>query len=220
MSLINSQRKSCIDVFNSFLVKDAKYAGKYELPIIKQEKTIPSKLIAFSKAISCKDYDQWVHFYEDDFLFERIWRNPCKYLENLKKFQGVILPDFSLYRDMPLVMQIWNIYRSRAIGNWLQKNGVKVIPNIRYGDRRTFYISCDGIDKHGVIAVGSHGNMKHSDDREVFLSGFDIIVQILQPVAIIIYGCAPDKYFNKYRELGIKIIVFESEFAISHKGVV
>lgn len=75
---------------------------------------------------------------EDDFLFERIWRNPRKYLEVLQRYEGVILPDFSLYRDMPLVMQLWNIYRSRAIGHWLQMNGVTVIPNIRYGDRRTY----------------------------------------------------------------------------------
>ena len=63
-------------------------------------------MIAFSKAISSKDYEQWVHFYEDDHLFERLWNNPRKYLPILERFQGVILPDFSLYRDMPLVMQL------------------------------------------------------------------------------------------------------------------
>lgn len=29
------------------------------------------------------------------------------------RFNGVILPDFSLFRDMPLVMQMYNILRSR-----------------------------------------------------------------------------------------------------------
>ena len=159
MSRINSQRKSCIDVFNAFLVAFATYAGLFEFPIIKPTYDIPNRLIAFSKAISCKDYDQWVHFYEDDHLFERIWRNPQKYLDILKKYNGVILPDFSLYRDMPFAMQIWNIYRSRAIGHWLQSNGIKVIPNIRYGDRRTYKICCDGISKNCVIAIGSHGTI-------------------------------------------------------------
>jgi len=219
MSSINSQRSSCIDVFNAFLVSTATYAGELELPCILPTYETPDKVIAFSKAISCKDHEQWVHFYEDDYLFERLWRNPLKYLALLKSFKGVILPDFSLYRDMPLVMQSWNIYRSRAIGHWLQANGVKVIPNIRYGDERTYKISCIGIAKHCVIAVGSHGNLKHVIDRKFFLEGLEVIIKNLQPSAIVIYGSAPDKYFEKYINAGIKIVVFDSEYSSTHKEV-
>lgn len=116
MSSINKERTSCRDVFNAFLVTLATYSGIYEFPKLNPTQHIPNKVIAFSKAISCNDYNQWVHFYEDDYLFERLWKNPKKYIEILKRYKGVILPDFSLYRDMPLAMQIWNIYRSRAIG--------------------------------------------------------------------------------------------------------
>ena len=94
MSRINSQRKSCIDVFNAFLVAFATFAGIFEFPCIKATYDIPNKLVSFSKCISCKDYNQWVHFYEDDYLFERIWRNPQKYLDILKRFNGVILAGF------------------------------------------------------------------------------------------------------------------------------
>jgi hypothetical protein len=219
MSKINCSRNSCKDVFNAFLVSMATYAGIFEFPRIKAIYEIPNRLIPFSKAISCKDYDQWVHFYEDDYLFERIWRNPRKYLEILKRYNGVILPDFSCYRDMPLAMQIWNIYRSRAIGHWLQINGIKVIPNIRYGDRRTYRISCDGIEKHGVIAFGSHGTMKHIRDRVIFLAGIDVAISILKPSVIIVYGCASDKYFKKYADAGIKIVVFASDYSATHKEV-
>lgn len=220
MSKLNNERKGCIDVFNSFLVRTATYAGIFEFPRIESTNDIPEKVVSFSKSLSGTFYDLWVHFYEDDYLFERIWRNPQKYLSILKKYKGVILPDFSLYRDMPLAMQIWNIYRSRAIGHWLQENGVRVIPNIRFGDYRTYSIACDGIEKHGVIAVGTHGNMKNREDREVFLNGFDVIVNILKPIAVVIYGTASDKFFKKYKEAGILIIQFDSEYATSHKEVV
>ena len=220
MSLQNSQRKGCKDVFNAFLVESATYAGIYEFPCIRPTYDVPNKLVVFSKALSCKDYDKWVHFYEDDNLFERIWRTPRKYLEVLKRYNGVILPDFSLYRDMPLNYQHWNIYRSRAIGHWLQVNGIRVIPNIRFGDRRTYQVCCDGISKHCVIAMGSHGNMKHKADRDIFFEGFDVVVRKLQPSVIVIYGTAPSKYFQKYNDAGIKIVVFESDFSTSHKEVV
>lgn len=220
MSLNNSQRKGCIDVFNSFMVALATYAGIFEFPIITPVYLIPNKLIAFSRIKTCKDYNKWVHFYEDDFLFERLWRNPRKYLEILKKFNGVILPDFSVYRDMPFAMQIWNIYRSRAIGFWLQTNGIKVIPNIRFGDKRTYWICCDGISKKSVISVGTYGSLKNKTDREILIEGLDVVVKQLKPVAIIVYGSAPKNIFGKYEEKGIKIVAFESDYAISHKEVV
>lgn len=219
MSLINSLRKGCADVFNAFLVSTAKYAGFWEFPRIDATQFIPNRVLPFSKAVSksLRDFDCWVHFFEDDCRFERLWRNPRKYVSRLRKFNGVILPDFSLYRDMPLVMQLWNIYRSRAIGHWLQENGIKVIPNIRFGDKRTYRYCCSGIEKGCVIAVGSHGNIKGTEDRECFLTGFDYVVKRLSPSAVVIYGSVPDKYFKKYQDAGLRIISFESEFAAFHK---
>ncbi|MDO4468203.1 MAG: hypothetical protein Q4C49_14570 [Bacillota bacterium] len=62
MCIINSQRKSCKDVFYAFLVELAYYGGIFEFPIIQPTYCIPNRLISFSKAISCTDYNQWVHF--------------------------------------------------------------------------------------------------------------------------------------------------------------
>lgn len=220
MSRINAQRKSCIDVFNAFLVEDATYAGIFEFPVIESCCDIPNRLICFSKSIACRDYNQWVHFYEDDSQFERIWRTPRKYLDILKRYNGVILPDFSLYRDMPYVMQVWNIYRSRAIGNWLQHNGIKVIPNIRYGDRRTYKIACDGIENGSVIAIGTHGTIKNKNDRAVFVEGLETVISIIDPKVIIIYGSTPEEIFKKYEDRNIGIVRFSSNYDIAHKAVV
>lgn len=147
MAKENINRSGCKDVFHAFLVKNASYDGNLEMPCIKAEDAVPQNVITFSKAVRSKEYDNFVHFYEDDVNFERIWNNPNRYLPILKKFDGVISPDFSLYRDMPLVMQQWNTYRSRAIGHWLQTNGITVIPNIRFADERSFAFCCDGISR-------------------------------------------------------------------------
>ena len=219
MSLSNSMRRNCRDVFKAFLVRFAEYAGLFEFPVIKTTQSIPNRLISFSKALSSTDYDQWVHFYEDDYLFERLWNNPQKYLEKLSRFNGVILPDFSLYRDMPFVMQLWNIYRSRAIGCWLQNNGVTVIPNIRYGDKRTFRICCDGIGSGGVIAIGTHGTIKNKEDKRIFSEGLSSVVKIVSPSVIIVYGSAPDDIFSVYRDSGILIVNFESDYSVRMKDL-
>ena len=219
MSKKNATRSGCKDVFHAFLVKNATYDSPLEIPCLRMERRKPHKLIAFSKAVHSADYDAWVHFYEDDTVFERLWNRPNTYLPILKKFKGVISPDFSVYRDMPLVMLQWNIYRSRAIGFWLQENGIPVIPNIRFGDDRTFELSCAGVNRHGVIAVGSHGCIKLLNERKYFKNGLKHVIDALEPTTLVVYGAAPDEVFAPYKESGMEILQFDSDFMQSRKAV-
>ena len=150
------ETKNGFGVFRSFLVENADYDGHFELPVIKTSNLIPRKLVPFSKAMAktWNDFGCWVMFYEHDIKFERFWNRPIQYLEKLKKFEGVISPDFSLYRNMPLCMQMWNTYRGRALAVWLQNNGVKIIPNVRFNDERTYEFCFDGIERFKTVAVG------------------------------------------------------------------
>ena len=217
MSQINSTRPGCKDVFHAFMVQNATYEGNIEIPCIKPETKLPEKLIPFSKAVGGTDCDAWVHFYEDDAAFERLWNNPLKYLPILKRYNGVIAPDFSLYRDMPLVMQYWNIYRSHAVAVWLQDNGVPVIANVRWGDERTYNTCCHGVPKGSSISVGSHGCIKLRQERGFFADGLAHIVRVLQPKTIIVYGTAPDTIFGQYKKDGIKILQFDSDYMVAHR---
>jgi len=210
---LQSNRAGCKDVFKAFLVKNAKYEGELEIPVIKGIKDVPNKLISFIDAMknSTKDYNQWVHFYIDDFHFEKIWYRPKVFIKRLKKFNGVILPDFSIYRDMPLVMQYWNIYRSRAIGNYLQSNGIKAIVNIRYGDERTYECACLGAPHKSIIAIGTNGTTQNKIDRNFLDEGFDYIVKILDPKVIVIYGGITRHIQEVSDDKKIRIVNFRSE---------
>ena len=69
MVKIQGNRKGCKDVFNAFLVKDAAYAGKEEIPIIRPYNGIlPEKMVLFSKRHQTKEKFSWLCFYEDDLL--------------------------------------------------------------------------------------------------------------------------------------------------------
>lgn len=219
MSKNNNIRSGCKDVFRSFLVRNATYDGSLEMPCIKSTDAIPNKLTVFSKAIRSKDFNSFVHFFEDDVQFERIWNAPNKYLPILRKFDGVITPDFSLYRDMLLVMQEWNTYRNRAIGHWLQENGITVIPNIRFSDERSYAFCCDGISKGGTIAVGAHGCIKVNIERIYFEKGLNEIIKKLEPKRIIVYGAAHDYIFDDYIKSGIEISQYDSDCSSCQKAV-
>jgi len=213
--MTNEKFNSVYDVFNSFLVENADYDGYIELPVVKTSALLPDKVITFSKAMSktWNDFDCWVVFYEHDRNFERLWNNPRQYLSKLKKFKGVISPDFSLYRNMPLCMQMWNTYRGRAIAVWLQNNGIEIIPNVRFGDERTFSFCFDAVEENKTVAVGTHGCIKRREDKIFFKVGLARLVQRLSPKTIIVYGRAPDSIFKPYKDMGINIIAFESEFS-------
>lgn len=216
--MTNEKFNKHYDVFHAFLVKDADYAGYIELPKIETSSLIPQKLVSFSKAMSKSwtDFDCWVMFYEHDTRFERLWNNPKQYINKLRKFVGVISPDFSLYRNMPLVMQQWNAYRGRALATWFQTNGIEVIPNVRFNDERTYEFCFDGIEKDKSIAIGTHGCIEHRIDRDYFKKGLAESVRRLSPKTIIVYGATPREIFKPYRDMGINIISFESEFSKAH----
>lgn len=214
---LNTPKTGKHDVFRSFLVKNATYDGEYEIPKIHTSNLIPEKVISFSKAISSKDYNQWISFYEYDTKFECLWRTPHKYLPIIKRFQGIISPDYSLYYDMPLCMQVWNTYRGRALAHWLQGNGVEIIPNIRWGDERTFETACLGVESGKTIAVGTHGCIKTVEGKRMFIEGFDYVLNRLKPKTVLVYGRMPDKIFCLAKMYGVALVQFESEFSLSHQ---
>ena len=117
-------------------------------------------------------------------------------------------------------MQQWNIYRSRAMGHWLQENGLPVITNVRWSDGRTYELCCTGAPTNSTIAIGSHGCIRLLQERKHFIQGLDYVVNRLKPKTIIVYGTAPDAIFSKYKEAGITILQFDSDYMVAHKKAV
>lgn len=206
-----------IDVFKSDLVKDADFVGQYEFACIRKSDHIPQKAVPFDKSVKITDRNQWVHFYIHDYQFERLWKQPNLYLSRLISFNGVITPDFSVCREMPLAMQIWNTYRNRAIGHWLQSNEIPIIPNVRWGDERTYSYAFDGIEPGGTISVSTCGCIHNKQDRYYFIKGLEKMVEVLNPPVIVNYSQTPDDIFAKYKKAGIIVVELEYYRYTNHK---
>ena len=154
-------------VFNVDLNAGAIPAGKYGIPTILRTGSVPNQLIPFDKAVSSEDHDQWVHFFIHDYQFIRIWRNPWRYLPILAEYNGIISPDFSVFWNYPLYMQLESVCRSREIGAWLQRNGLEVIPCLRWGKPDTYEFAFDGVQPNGTVAVGTLGCVRDRDAQGV-----------------------------------------------------
>lgn len=186
-------------------------ADFWEMPVIKAETHVPADLISFNYAKTSKDKSAGVHFYIDDYQFERIWNKPEKYLPVLKEYDCIISPDFSLYNDMPMPMKIWNTYRNRKIGAWYQSKGITVIPNVRWDNEATYQFAFAGIEKGGVIAVSTISLKK--EFRQMFLDGMEECIRRIEPQKILLYGGTIE--FDSH---GIEIIPFKNKAAERLRG--
>ena len=146
-------------------------------------------------SLSTKRRDAGVHFFIDDYRFERLWTKPERYVPIIKQYAGALSPDFSTYTDMPWPMQQWNIYRSRMLMQYWQDNGIEVIPTIQWCDERTVEASLEGLPKGGTVAVGTAGIFKSQDGIDRLYMGLERILEEIEPDTILMYG--------KEHELGI-----------------
>ena len=116
--------------------------GFYQMPIISACGCVPNDLIGFKyvKAQGAIPENTAVHFFIDDYQFERVWNNPRVYIGMLidRGCECALTPDFSLYLDMPMAMKVWNVYRSRLIGQMMQDAGIRVIPTLQWAEPETF----------------------------------------------------------------------------------
>lgn len=170
-----------------------KGVGEYDIPelepIYEYEIGDIKEWIGFNYVLSDKEPEgKAVHFFIDDYQFNRIWNNPEKYVDKLRRYEAVLTPDFSPYADMPMATQIFNHYRKHWVGRYLQENGVKVVPTIRASkDDRSFKWYLDGEPKGGVVCISSMWTSKE-DDREYFIKEYNQMYQKLKPSKIYIYG--------------------------------
>ena len=172
-------------------------AGYHDMPTLEPCEEIPDNLIGFNYVNTAKEKGCGVHFFVDDYQFERVWNDPKENIRRLDGFQCVFTPDFSLYTDMPTAMKVWNVYRSRLIGQMMQDAGLKVIPTLQWADKKSFDYCFDGLPQGGVVAVSTVGVMNDKKARQIWAAGMREAIKRLKPKTVLCYGSRPDFDFGK-----------------------
>ena len=201
-----SKKKIIIDDgFNPEFVETAFFDGILEIPCIERPKEIiiPEAVIPFSKRARSEDGHETLVFYEYDVDFGDILRNPQDYVDEVARFAGMVTLDNSLYVDSPLLVQMANVYRSRAIGHFFQESGNYVVPNVRWGDERSYTTSVLpekfaflGLPRHSIVSIGTYGACKTKDEKFHMRNGLIAMLDELQPEVVLVYGAMPDEIFH------------------------
>lgn len=133
-----------------------------------------------------------VHFFIDDYLFERCWNDSPRYAKLLGEFRAVLSPDFSLFTDYPPAVQIYNHWRKHLLAAFWQQMGLTVIPSICWSDENSFDWCFDGEPIGGTVAVSSVGTQKAPEAKQLFLLGYSEMIARLKPEKILFFGDVPE----------------------------
>jgi hypothetical protein len=126
-------------------------------------------------------------FFIDDYRFEMVWNQPNRTLPTFLRADTVLTPNFSLYIDWPLAVQIWNTYRTRWLGAFWQQQGVNVIPTLCWSDERSYAFAFQSIERGSPVAIGTLG-FKYKDEYLGFRRGYDVMVEAINPAYVVWYG--------------------------------
>ena len=187
--------------------------GFWQMPIVRGSDVIPSRLIGFNYVKSSDSRDAGVHFFIDDYQFERIWNDPLTNIDRLARFECVLTPDFSLYLDMPRAMQIWNIYRSRLIGQMMERRGLEVIPTVSWAGAESLTFCFDGLPKGKTLAISTVGVKRSDEALSIYRAGVAEMVKRLKPKRILLYGGMVEADYGD-----AEIVEFKNEVTERMKG--
>jgi hypothetical protein len=162
--------------------------GVYNMPVVFGKDIAISSILPFNYAKSSASYTSTIHFYIDDYQFERIWSNPDKYIPILKKYNGIIGPDFSTYGDFPLAVQIFNIWKNRMMEYIFQSAGIEVVPNFSYMGENSEKWCFDGIIEGSCIATSTSGVSNECYNITHLNRGIEAALDIIKPPKIYLYG--------------------------------
>lgn len=188
------------DGYSSYLVEGATFVGKYQIPALSKHDSIliPKDMLPFDKRNVVKEKDLAIDFYMHDVTFKQVLTATSRYLDELSKYAAVISPDCSLYRDMPLCLQITNTYMNRAVGFYLQKHGIYVIPNVRWGDERSFEFCFQGLPTNDIVCISTHGCIKGYENKYYFKLGLEKTLNVLKPQVVLVHGIMPCDVFSDF----------------------
>lgn len=218
--MANSQLHPRYDIFGAKRLEGADYKGHYDFPatpgVVLQETAVDG--VPFDHITDrLIPVGALLHFYVHDRRFLPFLADPERWCSRLERFSKVIGLDCSVYRDLPLAEQIHSLYLNRAMDWCLHSMGKVVVPNVSWGDRRTFDFCFDGIEEGKTVAVSSHGACRDKTEKYHFLDGLVALLERLEPPSVVFHGPVFREAAELLSENGVRIIPMFSRIAKAHR---
>jgi len=144
-------------------------------------------------------HDTFICFFSPDKSFERVRRNPKRYLSFFKRTAGIIGFDYSIHSDMPVIKQKTQMNDNLSLTYYYGSNGIPVIPNLRCGIDDLLPEFLSALPKRSVVAVGTHGFIKTKHERYNWFCFLETIINEIEPTDVVVYGTLNDPMFDELK---------------------
>ena len=132
-----------------------------------------------------------LHFFCDDSFYECLWSYPDRYIDILMSYGSIVMPDFSLYYDMPVALQMFNKYRNHVLARYFSNYGIKVIPNVSLSAPDCFPWSILGYPKESIVAFSALGSKRSDSDFRILCDAYDFMCDKLNPSLVLWFDSSP-----------------------------
>lgn len=181
-----SWQNTQISVFDS--------ASPYGIPAMAPVEPVPDGIVweGFNYALTeTAPAGKGLHFFLDDYQFERVWASPDRYLDLLSRFDYVIAPDFSQYGNWPGALNLYNHYRKMWCAAYWQECGIRVVPYVIYREDLAAW-ALDGIPANAPICMSSVSDMNKKQRVSQLREEVEYVLGTLRPSQLLWYGAAPE----------------------------
>lgn len=211
--------KSPKDEFEAFLVRGSRGTKCEGYPII-EEWTVPSEpprsiipLDRFREYSDKEISESYICTYCNDATIKSVRKNPKQYLPLFKRSAGITGFDYSVFPDMPPFKQKELLGLNLALDYYYGNNGVKIIPNIRWGSTKFAEDFLEAIPDHCYLSLGTHGFIKSNAEKDTWSNFLKYLLERKNPKGLIVYGPAPDSIFLVAKQKGVEVISYEPYFS-------
>ena len=174
--------------------------NEFEIPDLRPETFVPEALARWHDKAAYPGAA--VHFFLDDYRFEAAWNDPPGTIARLAHADAVLTPDFSLWREMPFAVRIWQTYRRHWMGAYWQSRGLRVIPTVEWTHPVDDWMF-DGLPRDSVLAVQAFATLARDDlAMATFVEGWERI-EALSPRCVLVYGQLPFEARVPIREYSV-----------------
>lgn len=209
------------DSFQAYLVEGAEFTGIEEYPIIRKEmvpNVLPKKIMTFNEAINYRGdlSETAIYFFSPDYRFERIRRNPKKYISFFKRTAGIFGLDFSVHSDMPIIKQKSQMNDNLSLSYFYGFNGIPIYPAPRGGSDSINDEYLKAFPHETLLVIGVHGFIKEKWQKHEWICWIEKIIKELNPKGLIVVGHLDNSITELFKNR-VKFYFYETVIDIRNK---
>ena len=99
----------------------------------------------------------------------------------------LLSPDFSMYTDFPVAVQIMQAYKRHWVARFWQELGFTVIPTICWSTPASYEWCFDGEPHNSIVAVANIGCTRKPEVKALFDLGYSEMLKRLKPSKILFF---------------------------------